>query len=142
MARQPRRETGGSPVIVIRVRGMALHLPAREGGAGLGYRAFTQQEQGDAAFLRQQRQPAACHQVEAAGCAGNFQHQRPHMGTGQDVGGGGQCFAGIGRAQQKQVFGIAAQFQKAGGREGAIFQRLIIRPDPEERLFISVWPVA
>ncbi len=57
------------------------------------------------------------------------------MGTGQDVGGGGQCFAGIRRAQQKQVFGIAAQFQKTGGREGAIFQRLIIRPDPEEGFF-------
>ena len=134
---QSRRETGRSPIIVIRVGGQALHLPAGGSGAGLGHRAFPQQEQCDAAFFRQQRQPAAGHQIEAAGCPGNFQHHRPHMGAGQDVGRGGQRFAGIGRAQQEEVSGVAAQFQKTGGRQGAIFQRLIIRPDPEEWFFVS-----
>ena len=43
----------------------------------------------------------------------------------------------MGCAQQEQVSGIAPQFQKARGRQGAIFQRLIIRPDPEKRFALG-----
>lgn len=56
------------------------------------------------------------------------------MGAGQDVGGGAKRTGGIGRAKQEEVPGIAPQLQKPRGRQGAIFQRLVIRPDPEQRL--------
>lgn len=107
-------------------------MPARGGGAGLGPRACTQHKQCDAAFFRQQRQPTAGHQIQTAWRAAKLQHHRPHMRTGQNVGGGRQGIGGIGRMEQEQVPGIASQFQEARGRQRAIFQRLVIGPDPEK----------
>ena len=132
MAGQPCGETGRTPIIVARVGSQALHLPPRDGGTRLRHRTFAQQEQSDAAFLRQKRQPATCHQIQAARRAGNFQHHRTDMRASQNVGGGTQRLSGVRSAKQKEMPGIAAQFQKSGGRQGAIFQRFIIRPDPEE----------
>ena len=57
------------------------------------------------------------------------------MRAGQNVGPRCQGPRRIGGPQQDQLGRIAAQFQKAVGADLAIFQRLVIRPHPKQRLF-------
>ena len=130
--RQPRMEARRPPIIVALVGGKRADLPAGGGRAGHRRRPFAQDKKRDAAFFAQKRQPSAGHQIEGTRCAAKLQHHGAHMRAGQNVGGGGQRVFGMRRAQLEQTGRIAAQFQKARGRQGAILQRLIIRPDPEQ----------
>ena len=122
-----------APVIVERCGWRARHLPAGQGGAGFVLRAVAQQDGRDAAFSRRESQPPAGHQVQAFGGAMDFQQQRPDMRAGQNVRRGRQGLGGIAGPHQDQLPRIAAQFSQAVGRQGAIFQRLIIGPHPEKR---------
>ncbi len=130
--RQPRMEARRPPIIVARVGGKRADLPAGGGCAGHRFCAFAQDKKRDAAFLAEKRQPAARHQIESAGRAAKLQHHGADMRTGQNIGGGGQRVVGMGCAEQEQIGRVASQFQKACGGQGAILQRLIIRPDPEQ----------
>jgi len=122
-----------SPIVIVRLRRRARHLPARQRGAGFSLRAMAQKQAGDAAFSRRQGQPPAGHQVQAFGHALDFQQQRAHMRTGQNVIRRRQGVRGIARSYQDQRPRIATQFEQAVGRYRAIFHRLIIGPDPEQR---------
>lgn len=129
---QPRVETGRAPVIVARIGGKGANLPACGRRAGQRRGAFTQDKKRDAAFFTKKRQPAARHQIEGAGHAAQLQHHHADMRAGQYVGGGREGVFRMRGAQLEQRPGIAPQFQDARGGQGAIFQRLVIRPDPEQ----------
>jgi hypothetical protein len=102
--------------------------------AGQYFRTFAQQDGSDAAFTRKEVQPAARHQIERFGLAGNLQQQCPHMRAGQDVACGRKRFDGIGGFYEKEILGPAAQLLDALRMERAIFQCLVIGPHPEQRL--------
>ena len=123
-----------APVVVACARGRARHLPAGQGRAGVSLSAVAQKKNRDAVFPRRQSQPPAGHKVQAFGHAFDFQKQRAHMRTRQNVARRRQGIGGIAGSDQDQLSRVAAQLQQSVGRDRAIFHGLIIGPDPEEWL--------
>ena len=136
VARQSRVESRGAPIIVIGETARLRTCQRVSGGAGLGARRL--RAAGSAVTPLSPPRTASLRLATRSRHLGwpcNFQQQRAHMRTGQNVGGGRQGVGGIARCAPGPVSRIAAQFQQARGRERAIFQRLIIRPHPEEAAF-------
>lgn len=87
MADQMGGENRIAPVIVVLARCRARHAPAGQRRAGFSGRAIAQKKHGDAAFACRESQPPTGHKVQALGHALDFQKQRAHMRTSQDVAG-------------------------------------------------------
>ena len=124
-----------APVVIARVRRRVCHLPACEGRTGFCFSAVAQKKGRDAIFPCGQSQPPAGHQVQAFGHAFDFQKQRAHMRTCQNVARRRQGIRGIAGPDQDQLSRIAAQLQQPVGRNRAILQGLIVGPDPEKWFF-------
>ena len=135
-------ENGIAPIVIALVRGRTGRLPAGQGGAGRRLGAFAQQDGGGAGFACRESQPAAGHQIQAARIALHLQQQDADMGTAENVAGRRQGVRRTACAHQDQLPRIAAQLEKPRRGYRAIFQGLIVRPDPEERPAFSVGGIA
>ena len=135
-------DNGIAPIVIAFARWRTGRLPAAQGGAGRRLGAFAQQDGGGAGFACRESQPAAGDQIQAAGIALHLQQQDADMGTAENVAGRRQGVCRTAGAHQNQLPRIAAQFEKPGRGYGAIFQGLVVRPDPEEGPAFSVESVA
>jgi hypothetical protein len=128
-------EAGQSPTALVarlRNRRRGGNLPACLRCAGQNLSAFTQQDRGDTGGIGGEIELAACQQIQRLGHAGHFQQQRSNWRAGENIAGGGQGFGGIGGADKNKILRPSAQFRHALGMKAAIFQRLVIRPHPEQ----------
>ena len=130
----------GDPQSSSSARGARLCTCQRVAAAlGSGAAPSRSRNKRDAAFLRQQRQPAAGHQVEAAlGVPEISSTTAPTCGQARMSAAADRASAALAVRSRNRFSGSPPSSSKPGGRQGAIFQRLIIRPDPEKRLLAGL----
>jgi hypothetical protein len=117
----------------LRRRMRRAHDPPRFRRRRVWRRPDPQQEAGDAGGLRRQGQFAACHQIEPARIAPDFQHHGAQRIAGERVGRAPQRAVHVRRAHRHQTARIEAEFGNAVHRQRARFLFAEILSHPQQR---------
>jgi len=116
-----------------RGRTRRAHDPSRLCRRGLWGGCKPQQKRGDTGGLGGKRQFAACHEIELAHLAPDFQHHRAQAIAGKRIRRRPHCAVRIVRAHRDQVARVEAELNEPAHRQRTGFKFGKILPYPDQR---------